>query len=571
MVEPNNNNNTDENDHVFHGRRRIQNNDAQHHHHDDQTKTSPTAGQGYNKIESSERHSTKDAKCCSSSSSSVSSDDDDNNNNSAHSESAPPVMLFNMTSPPSSSGISATTSTTIRNCLLHNTRWLHYLRRNGKIVLLGQCLSLLLASAGAAQATLYLDCGLSAPTFTMMLIYGGLSLNIVVLVRRRQYRCRRIQPCSNGEHHHRHHPLRQQESALSNDLALSVASAEEEGDEEEHAGDDNEEVDDDDGCKSTSTIITETADSSHSFCFGWLPLHRSLWWYFFIAFVDVQANAITMLAFRYTTLTSVTLFDALAIPSSMISSKCWLKREYRCMHFAGVLVCMVGVVANIMTDYKSDVDGTETEVEKVEYPHKLRGDLCAITGGILYGFNNVLTEVTVGDADDNVEYLAMMGLFGFLISLVQSLVLEWDDILEFFGESDAHSSTCSLQKGWGLFFTFVGVTMLNYAGASRFLMISEAAFFNLSLLTGDLWSVIFSIVAERIIPRPLFFVAMVIVLSGVVLYEMAPSPATEKDFAHNNNSNESSNVKDGILRESSVSCFSDADHNEDEDDGIEMQ
>ncbi len=76
-----------------------------------------------------------------------------------------------------------------------------------------------------------------------------------------------------------------------------------------------------------------------------------------------------------------------------------------------------------------------------------------------------------------------------------------------------------------LFFTFAGVTMLNYAGTSRFLMISEAAFFNLSLLTGDLWSVVFSIFAENIIPQPLFFVALVFVLSGVVLYEMAPSPA----------------------------------------------
>ena len=59
----------------------------------------------------------------------------------------------------------------------------------------------------------------------------------------------------------------------------------------------------------------------------------------------------------------------------------------------------------------------------------------------------------------------------------------------------------------------------------------EAAFFNLSLLTGDLWSVLFSIVAERIVPQPLFFVALVFVLSGVVLYEMAPSPVMEDRHA----------------------------------------
>eukprot|EP00977_Amphora_coffeiformis_P001548 scaffold296_cov102-Amphora_coffeaeformis.AAC.36 len=68
---------------------------------------------------------------------------------------------------------------------------------------------------------------------------------------------------------------------------------------------------------------------------------------------------------------------------------------------------------------------------------------------------------------------------------------------------------------------------MSYKGASIFLIMSEAAFFNLSLLTGDLWSVLFSIVAERIIPQSLFFVALVFVISGVVIYEMAPSPVLE--------------------------------------------
>ena len=141
--------------------------------------------------------------------------------------------------------------------------------------------------------------------------------------------------------------------------------------------------------------------------------------------------------------------------------------------------------------------------------------------------NDVLTEVTVRHNGGTTEYLGMMGIFAFIISLVQALVLEWQDILEFFGDSDEHSSTCSLEKGWFLFFSFVGVTLMSYKGASMFLMMSEAAFFNLSLLTGDLWSVLFSIVAERIIPQSLFFVALVFVMSGVVTYEMAPSPVVE--------------------------------------------
>uniref|UniRef100_A0A7S1VNI3 Uncharacterized protein n=1 Tax=Grammatophora oceanica TaxID=210454 RepID=A0A7S1VNI3_9STRA len=141
--------------------------------------------------------------------------------------------------------------------------------------------------------------------------------------------------------------------------------------------------------------------------------------------------------------------------------------------------------------------------------------------------NDVLTEATVRSQNTIVEYLAMVGLFGFLFSLIQSLIFERNDILEFFGRDPDAFSTCSISKGWFLYALFVGVTVVGYVGGTRFLMLSEAAFFNLSLLTGDLWSVAFSVFAEKIVPRPLFFVALVFVLSGVVLYEMAPHPVVE--------------------------------------------
>ena len=199
----------------------------------------------------------------------------------------------------------------------------------------------------------------------------------------------------------------------------------------------------------------------------------------------------------------------------------------------GVMTCMAGVIFNVMQDYESDTGSADDKTSSSsnassdEYPHKLRGDLLAITGGIMYGLNDVLTEATVRRNGETTEYLGLMGLFAFCISLVQALLLEWQDILEFFGEGDSHSSTCSLEMGWWLLFAFVGVTIMSYKGVSAFLIRSEAAFFNLSLLTGDLWSIIFSVVAERIVPQPLFFVAVVFVLTGVVLYEVAPSPVLE--------------------------------------------
>lgn len=45
-----------------------------------------------------------------------------------------------------------------------------------------------------------------------------------------------------------------------------------------------------------------------------------------------------------------------------------------------------------------------------------------------------------------------------------------------------------------------------------------------SLLTGDAWAVIFSVFAEGIVPSPSFYVALFVTLTGVVIYETAPSP-----------------------------------------------
>jgi solute carrier family 35 protein F1/2 len=355
--------------------------------------------------------------------------------------------------------------------------WYSNLQSHVKILLFGQVLSLSLAMGGAAQATLHLDCGLSAPTFTMATVYLLLSFHLIVLWwRQRKVLVRQGQGNDDGLlHHHENQP---------------------------------------------------------EYSFLGLSLHRPVWQYLIIAVLDVEANAITMLAFRYTTLTSVSLFDALAIPSAMIVSKYFLGRQYTWVHLLGALVCMAGVVFNVMQDYEADdSNSTSAQEEHRDYPHKLRGDILAITGGILYGLNDVLAEVSVRHNGDTVEYLGVMGFLAFGISLIQSLLLEWDDILAFFGRDPEESSTCSLSMGWGLLGIFVGVITLGYMGVSRFLMLSEAAFLSLSFLTGDIWSVVFSIVAERIVPNPLFFVALAFVLSGVVLYEMAPHPVVEDQMA----------------------------------------
>jgi len=369
------------------------------------------------------------------------------------------------------------------NCI---ERAMYHLCSHWKILVLGQIMSLLLASGGAAQATLHVDCGLSAPAFTMAMAYLiQTSLQwCVLLLRRRKERQEQRQYVQDTHH----------------------------------------------------VLILD--GPRYNFCH--VQLHRPVWQYLLMGFLDCQANALTMLAFRYTTLTSVTLLDALAIPSAMLLSKAFLNRQYTYLHIAGLLVCMVGIILNVLQDAEADIEGkqhsnsssssssTSKTAEELAYPHKVWGDILAASGGILYGLNDVLAEATVRSQNSIAEYLAMVGLFGFLFSFFQAMTFEWDNVLEFFDRDVTDVSTCSLSKGWSLYIIFVIITVVSYIGGTRFLMLSEAAFFNLSLLTGDLWSVLFSIFAEHFIPRPLFFVALIFVLSGVILYEMAPHPVVDE-------------------------------------------
>ena len=62
-------------------------------------------------------------------------------------------------------------------------------------------------------------------------------------------------------------------------------------------------------------------------------------------------------------------------------------------------------------------------------------------------------------------------------------------------------------------------------GELKFLEVSECALLNMSILTSDLWAVVFSIVAVGFIPRGTYYLALFAIVSGIVIYESAASPA----------------------------------------------
>jgi solute carrier family 35 protein F1/2 len=124
---------------------------------------------------------------------------------------------------------------------------------------------------------------------------------------------------------------------------------------------------------------------------------------------------------------------------------------------------MTGVFLNIIQDYDDDKNVQEHE----EYPQKLRGDMLAITGGILYGISSVLVEITIRASGDTTEYLGLLGFFALPISITQACLLEWEEIQKFLG----NNSRCHSEQWW-LLAAYVGCTVFGYMGGSRFFQVS---------------------------------------------------------------------------------------------------
>jgi solute carrier family 35 protein F1/2 len=216
------------------------------------------------------------------------------------------------------------------------------------------------------------------------------------------------------------------------------------------------------------------------------------------------------------------MIDAVSIPTVMILSRCVLHRVYVKWHIIAASVCMTGILVNILVDLQSDRENDKDLYKdgSKEYPHKIVGDLCALTAGILFGVNDVITESAVRRNSGISEFLGMIGFFGTFASIFQMCITERGVVAQLFnGET-----SCAPWATAGLLIIFVIGEAGRRVGIAYFLTISEAALLQMSLLTSDVYTAIFSIIYQGIMPHGLFWVASTLVISGILVYELGPSP-----------------------------------------------
>jgi len=242
---------------------------------------------------------------------------------------------------------------------------------------------------------------------------------------------------------------------------------------------------------------------------GGIRLQSPWWGYAVIAVLDVEANALAVMAYQYTSVTSVLLLDCFTIVCCMILSRIFLRASYLFTHLVGVFICFLGLLILVL----SDVLEPPGEAGK----DRLFGDALCLLASFLYACSNVAQEVAVKQSD-RLTFLAMLGFFGAPVCGIQALVFDRSGVAAVNWTED-HGANI-----WMLF-GFVATLHIMYHLTSLYLTLDDATFLNLSLLTSDVWGVIASVVLFHTPPPSLYFVAFFFILVGLWIYGYHPLPS----------------------------------------------
>ncbi|KAI1810741.1 DUF914-domain-containing protein [Poronia punctata] len=234
-------------------------------------------------------------------------------------------------------------------------------------------------------------------------------------------------------------------------------------------------------------------------------LLRDGWKYFILSFCDVEGNYFTVLAYNDTNILSAQLINFWAIVVVVTVSFLLLRVRYKVFQIVGILICVGGTGILLASDH---IQGTNGGPAK----NLLKGDLFALLGATLYGLTNTFEEWFVSRRPAY-EVLGFLGFFGIFINGVQAAIFDRHSL--------QHANFSPAVIGY-----IVGYTLaltLFYSVVPYILRIASAAFFNISLLTGNFWGTIIGVRVFGYTVHFLYPIAFVLIIVGQLTYFLAGS------------------------------------------------
>jgi solute carrier family 35 protein F1/2 len=264
-------------------------------------------------------------------------------------------------------------------------------------------------------------------------------------------------------------------------------------------------------------------ESTHFFPLANIQLQTPWHTYLLLAVLDVEANYLTMLSFKHTSLSSSMLLTSLSVFSTLLFRRCIFGKSttsYNYKKIIGVFVSVVGACIWIRKDFYQNSHDIISSTGR----YTMVGDCLAVASALIYGLNDVLLEYTVKSNNDRIEYLGMIGLFGFLFSFfIQAPIFERDEIADLMH----NFSDVDFADVWVLALLFILMMSYFYISVTIFLSVNDATILNLSLQSSPLWAVILTTfvtvggdVSKFQLPSTVFFVALAMVVFGMCLYEI---------------------------------------------------
>ncbi|TAQ86214.1 hypothetical protein B7494_g5466 [Chlorociboria aeruginascens] len=229
------------------------------------------------------------------------------------------------------------------------------------------------------------------------------------------------------------------------------------------------------------------------------------WKYILLSFMDVEGNYFTVLAYRYTNLLSAQLLNFWSIVCVVIVSVILLRVRYKLAQILGILICCGGMGILLASDHITGSNGGDP-------PTQLKGDLFGLAGATFYGLSNVFEEWFVSKRP-MYEVLGMLGLFGVIINGITAAI---------FDRASFASATWDGQVG-GYIVGYTLALFIFYSLAPLILRMASAAFFDISLLTGNFWGVIIGIKVFGYTIYYLYPIAFVLIILGLITYFLAGS------------------------------------------------
>ncbi|KAF2191494.1 DUF914-domain-containing protein [Zopfia rhizophila CBS 207.26] len=224
------------------------------------------------------------------------------------------------------------------------------------------------------------------------------------------------------------------------------------------------------------------------------------WRFFILAFLDVEGNYFFVLAYRYTTILSAQLINFWAIVVVVIISLIFLHVRYHVTQYAGIIICIGGMGILFGSDHLTGNNAFPAA-------NQLKGDLFAVAGATFYGLSNCFEEFLVSKRPIY-EVLGQLAFWAMCINGVQAGIFDRHTI--------QNANWNGNVAGYLVGYTFI--LSLFYTLAPLMFRLSSAAFFNISLLTGNFWGVAIGVKVFHLSIHWMYPIAFVLIIIGHILY-----------------------------------------------------